>query len=124
MPEYRNWKDRRYQELGVAENPDDRFYFDKIKGKEDWYNKRLLTHIGRIAASRGIDPKLAISIAISESHGGNLTEDNPLHANLKVWGKWIDDYMQPVHERLRPELDAAYAREEIVSGLEKENVHM
>jgi len=109
--QFKDWKERRRWELGIdvpgtKQTSEDWFYFDKVKGKEDWYDKRLLKHIGRIAKQRGIDPKIAIAIAMSESHGGNFENTNPLHANPQVWEKWVGQYMAPIIE----ELDAEYKR--------------
>lgn len=111
---YKNWKERRYNELNVADSPDDWFYLEGVTGKEDWYNKKFLRYIGDIAKQRGFDPKIAMAIAISETHAGNDTVDgmggedmNPMRAHPGVWGKWVSQYMDPVIERLDKEFGRA-----------------
>jgi hypothetical protein len=83
MPDYKDWKTKRFYETGAHEDPSSWVYLEHPK-LADWYSLNAMLDFIDAAKRHEVDPSLYTALGISESGLGNQDYGNPVHI---FWNK-------------------------------------
>lgn len=121
----KNWKEKRWNDLEVYNNPEAFIYVDHDKFK-DYYSKNTIGDMVKAARKYGVDPYTYLAIGVAEGGLGNTDQFNPVRiADADVKGN--ADRRQVIRETAElPNLDSKeqeylarlYREENIENGAE------